>query len=625
MNNDKKIQSSAKSKSFMRRCLALLTCIGMLGSFMMPYQGVLPVIAEDGDAETVTPDLVCGLEEHTHTEECYSLICTDDSEGHEHNETCYELVCGLEEHQHDNNCYETVEDISDESLDVSTASTKNVILAKAGGFDGKKSTKKQPSTRTDNNNNLVNATGGSSYFTETVNEVGPSTREVKDSEIQNVTVTIQGTPYSAPDKDGNDVIVTLGEMNQDAVEANFSIQYMISKNEDGSYPVNVDSPCIYYQLPDGVKVPEEYYGRTRYVSDPNYNGPNGHVSGYFSINESGLIVIQFTEDYIKNKIMLSDFFEGSIKFDGTINRDETQSGDREIAVGGLALQIPYTDKTSKVEKTSTGTRTTSEGMEIDWQIKVKNVTTPADISGYLLKDSMFKDVAVTFEPSDAGSFNSDGDFVFDDAANYVPEITFTYTQTVASEDINQAMLNDTDAWSNQFIISKNTAQLINGEQEVSSGEKTIYGNKPYLEKEGEESYKNGQWIKSTIYWSIDVKAPDGDDLNGYYIIDDALNTSIEQANKLKTDELKDANGHVNSVVLTSNGEPLTAGTHYTYDATSGKITFTGTYTEVNIAYVTNCHDVEKDSDNKRNVRNDVSLYHPDKPDAPIKTDGTSNT
>ncbi|MEE3491270.1 MAG: hypothetical protein VZR10_10390, partial [Methanobrevibacter sp.] len=364
MNNDKKIQSSAKSKSFMRRCLALLTCIGMLGSFMMPYQGVLPVIAEDGDAETVTPDLVCGLEEHTHTEECYSLICTDDSEGHEHNETCYELVCGLEEHQHDNNCYETVEDISDESLDVSTASTKNVILAKAGGFDGKKSTKKQPSTRTDNNNNLVNATGGSSYFTETVNEVGPSTREVKDSEIQNVTVTIQGTPYSAPDKDGNDVIVTLGEMNQDAVEANFSIQYMISKNEDGSYPVNVDSPCIYYQLPDGVKVPEEYYGRTRYVSDPNYNGPNGHVSGYFSINESGLIVIQFTEDYIKNKIMLSDFFEGSIKFDGTINRDETQSGDREIAVGGLALQIPYTDKTSKVEKTSTGTRTTSEGMEI---------------------------------------------------------------------------------------------------------------------------------------------------------------------------------------------------------------------------------------------------------------------
>ena len=55
MNNDKRIQSSAKEKSLVKRCLALLTCVGMLGSFMMPYQDLSIVIAvDDGYIEDET-------------------------------------------------------------------------------------------------------------------------------------------------------------------------------------------------------------------------------------------------------------------------------------------------------------------------------------------------------------------------------------------------------------------------------------------------------------------------------------------------------------------------------------------------------------------------------------------
>ena len=69
---------------------------------------------------TVTRELACGLEEtegHTHTEECYStertLVCgLEEGEDHQHTDECYEeekvLTCGLEEsegHTHTDDCY----------------------------------------------------------------------------------------------------------------------------------------------------------------------------------------------------------------------------------------------------------------------------------------------------------------------------------------------------------------------------------------------------------------------------------------------------------------------------------------------------------------------------------------
>lgn len=60
--------------------------------------------------------LVCGMEEHTHTDDCYEsrLICTlEETAGHVHTDTCYpvEYVCGQEEstgHTHTDACYEAV-------------------------------------------------------------------------------------------------------------------------------------------------------------------------------------------------------------------------------------------------------------------------------------------------------------------------------------------------------------------------------------------------------------------------------------------------------------------------------------------------------------------------------------
>ena len=75
--------------------------------------GLLPNASEEPETpEDTEKQPLCGLEEHTHDENCYdesgALICTLPE--HTHTESCYEAakqpLCGLEEHTHDESCYD---------------------------------------------------------------------------------------------------------------------------------------------------------------------------------------------------------------------------------------------------------------------------------------------------------------------------------------------------------------------------------------------------------------------------------------------------------------------------------------------------------------------------------------
>lgn len=79
----KLLTDKARLKKWKRITLAL-SCVVV---FCVVYALTLPAITLEGKT-------ICGMEEHTHTEECYQ----DD-----------ELVCGKEEHQHTEDCYEKEE------------------------------------------------------------------------------------------------------------------------------------------------------------------------------------------------------------------------------------------------------------------------------------------------------------------------------------------------------------------------------------------------------------------------------------------------------------------------------------------------------------------------------------
>lgn len=62
-----------------------------------------------GIGTALTDDAICGIEEHTHTDECYEkkLICENTDAEHIHDENCYKdiLICGIAEHTHTADCY----------------------------------------------------------------------------------------------------------------------------------------------------------------------------------------------------------------------------------------------------------------------------------------------------------------------------------------------------------------------------------------------------------------------------------------------------------------------------------------------------------------------------------------
>lgn len=95
----KLLKDKARLKKWRRITLAL-SCVVV---FCVVYALTLPAITLEGKT-------ICGMEEHTHTEECFK----DD-----------ELVCGKEEHQHTEDCYEKEEEqpVEDE---VSNASEETV-------------------------------------------------------------------------------------------------------------------------------------------------------------------------------------------------------------------------------------------------------------------------------------------------------------------------------------------------------------------------------------------------------------------------------------------------------------------------------------------------------------------
>lgn len=91
-----------------QKAVSILACIVV---FCTVYALILPALTVEG-----TPH--CGIEEHTHTDECYEnrLICgKEEGEGaHTHTDECYTqeqtLICGLEEgegaHTHTEECYD---------------------------------------------------------------------------------------------------------------------------------------------------------------------------------------------------------------------------------------------------------------------------------------------------------------------------------------------------------------------------------------------------------------------------------------------------------------------------------------------------------------------------------------
>ena len=110
-NHTKNALQKQKRKKRWQKVLSVLAAVVV---FVTTYMLILPAI-------TLEYNVVCGKEEHTHTEDCYAtkpetreITCTLESlELHKHTGACYDaegnLICGIADyvvHTHDDNCYD---------------------------------------------------------------------------------------------------------------------------------------------------------------------------------------------------------------------------------------------------------------------------------------------------------------------------------------------------------------------------------------------------------------------------------------------------------------------------------------------------------------------------------------
>ena len=118
-----------------RRYGRLVAALGCIVVFATAIALMVPALSMTRGA------LVCGIEEHQHSEACYQkvLVCgQDESADHVHTDACYErrLACELPEHVHSNGCYESVvaQSVGDEADDAQSAEADG--SAQVAGVEG---------------------------------------------------------------------------------------------------------------------------------------------------------------------------------------------------------------------------------------------------------------------------------------------------------------------------------------------------------------------------------------------------------------------------------------------------------------------------------------------------------
>lgn len=366
------------------------------------------------------------------------------------------------------------------------------------------------------------------WFTEPVTEIPAGAQPMTAEENAGIRITNVNIKHGGQEVDAPYEISVTEDSTKLEVQLNYNLKA-------GS--VTEENPYIYYQLTDKVVVSPES-GEDCKVKDGN------ELAGYYSISQSGLIVIRLTKEYI-NKHANSDM-TGFIRFDGKINRDNTSSGDQEVTIGGITIKVDFPEKEVEIAKSGTiqNAKTPTDNPKIQWTITVDNpyyndTDSSKSMNGYVLTDEQFPEdtSGVTVTPAGVGSFQGKT-FTFNDTKE--KQITFTFEKEVSREEWLTHVQNG------QKI--ENTATIAkDGVQKGAKGEVSL--SKPTIQKNGKADYETGI-SDDKVNWNITVEEPAGCSLNGWKVKDEAF-SSLE-ANQIT---LKDENG--NTVGFSKDGDTIT--------------------------------------------------------------------
>lgn len=355
-------------------------------------------------------------------------------------------------------------------------------------------------------------------------------------------------------------------------------------------------PYIYYKLPDNIQAIQDYYEGENITTDGspawgNYCTEHGIDSdkknaGQFSIDkETGLVVIKFTEDYLKFVDTQGGGFSGTITFQGKVNRADTKDGDQKIDFGDKSITITFDDK--KVTANKSSYKDGSDPLLIHWTITIQDPSKYGNLNGKTLTDEMFSKMEgnIKTTPENIGSLNGNT-FTFNEGADtkdYSHEnIKIEYTTRVTEADLKN--LTDGKIKNNAILKTDDGDLPLSSEQNYDSSSV-----KASIQKTGTPTYQV-DGTKGFMEWQLKVSRQYGFSLKNYKIQDDMLKTGTI---------LK---------ITDKNGTDITSSV--SVDKTTGTATISSDADEVTILYRTPAEN--HGGDGNGSYRNKAFVTPPDK-------------
>ncbi len=399
-------------------------------------------------------------------------------------------------------------------------------------------------------NAAVLATAGNSTWFDDVQETALG--DNLSGKIKSISITSGGQTYN-----GSPIIVDAG--NVDPLLFDISLSY----NYDGSQLRSsgiLDSHCVYYQVPPNtVTINQSYFGKEMIVIDGDWN--EEVPSGYYSISESGLIVIRFTDDYISYLENSPNGFKGTIGFKAKVERADNADGDRTFTLEGTTVEVKFDDKELSMSKDGSSSRDAT-GSYVQWNITINNPNGYIDLSEYNLTDAVAENGTavdwddsskifdVVVSPADAATKNENG-FAL---SGHAEQVTITYKERAESGK-----------------TYKNTATLTKEGKEPIVKEKEIpIENKLEAYKTGTPDYQiTGEGEGKKVRWTIDVRNKSGDSLDQTVVTDNNVNfpedTAIYYFDANNQQVMLNAGYTISGNVITFSGESLPSHVQIIFD------------------------------------------------------------
>ncbi len=355
--------------------------------------------------------LVCGIEEHTHTEECYSSDepaadpariaycgkeehthagdCINDNgvvvcliEEHKHGEECYidtsaepETFCGKIEHIHADECFDengllvcTIEEhlhgeecyvASEELLPVPGEVYAVAELVECDGIG---------------------------FNTMMLSDLPMRTMSGAREIIYDFGSNIDSASVLYQDETGWHNLVNSGHKVVEGEKLQFTIGYNLPGNK-----ISKDSPAITYKLKENIRINEECSGS---VMSKDLQ----HKVGSYTIKQDGTITITFYEEYAQ-KNASGQSIDGSITFSGNLNNiivsgdNKTISITESVIIGPVDILPP---DNSDINVVKDGSTSVNENGEIEYTVTISSqngTTHPVKVTDWMENVSLVNGVS----------------------------------------------------------------------------------------------------------------------------------------------------------------------------------------------------------------------------------------